>query len=334
MKKLKYLIFTLILTFIALCNIDALTCAYQSNFVNELEDIYYIQYISEGNVRIFHPSPLGRPDPVSDEKLNVYIHYANGKGYSEHYGVSLDIKNYKIKNYEIGIYKIEHTGGAKFELKNKDAGLTIKEVFKAIKSCPTVYINDNLLTETSFPQQKIDTGSCAGYLDKTSCKKNDFYSCVWNENEYGEYCNTDNLLFVACGDAKDIPYQAPKLISFFVNLLKIATPIILVIVSIISLLKALSSQKEDEIKKAQSSLIKKLIAAVMVFFIITIVQFVISKVALDDEEYNSFTDCLSCFLNNDCEDNIYYRTNIDGDYHHYNLVTGQEISELAKTPKS
>lgn len=136
---------------------------------------------------------------------------------------------------------------------------------------------------------------------------------VWNENEYGEYCNVDNLIYVSCGDARDIPSQAPKIISFMVNLLKIATPIILIIVSIISLVKSLAASKEDEIKKAQTSLIKKCIACAMAFFVISIVQFVIMKVA-DYTDKDGITACMSCFLNNDCNTNVYYKTMLGGQY--------------------
>ena len=155
--------------------------------------------------------------------------------------------------------------------------------------------------------------SCMTLTDKTPCETDRNFSCIWNETEYGNYCNTDKLRYVQCGDAFDIPYQAPGIISFFVNLLKIAAPIILIMVSIITLLKAISASNEDEIKKAQKGLIRKVIAAVMVFFVISIVQFVIMKVA-DSSETEDLSSCLSCFLNNDCEDNVYYKTNFGGTY--------------------
>jgi len=143
-------------------------------------------------------------------------------------------------------------------------------------------------------------------------------ACVWNETKYGNYCNVDKLLYVKCGDAKDIPYQVPQVVSFAVNLLKIATPLILIFVSILTLLKAISSGNEDEMKKAQKGLIRKIIAAVMVFFVISIVQFVIAKVAdseiKSDEngkaETTNLSDCLNCFLNNKCGDSVYYKTYI------------------------
>jgi len=168
--------------------------------------------------------------------------------------------------------------------------------------------------------------SCIYFTDSDTCKngkaldadeKDTKFSCIWNmpsENITGGYCSVDNLRYVACGDTYDIPYQVPGLTSFLINLLKIGTPIILIIVSVITLLKALAASKEDEIKKAQSSLIKKVMAAVMVFFVITIVQFVISIFADGDKEVDSVSSCLSCFINNDCGNNAYYKASVSGEY--------------------
>lgn len=163
---------------------------------------------------------------------------------------------------------------------------------------------------------------CYGNVDKHSCQNTTRFSCIWNESEYGNYCNVDNLLYVRCGDAKDIPYKVPSIISFVVNLLKIAVPIILIIVSVIVLLKALAAQKEDEIKKAQSSLIKKLIAAVLVFFIISIVQFVTLKVA-DSEDEKNIMSCFKCFLNNECSGTVYYKASMGDVYYCISPETGK-----------
>ncbi len=142
-------------------------------------------------------------------------------------------------------------------------------------------------------------------LGEEACKSKGY---IWNKND--KYCNTDNLQYVMCGDAHDIPAQIPVLVSTAVNLLKIATPIILIIVSIITLVKAIMASREDEIKKAQQSLIRKVIAAVMIFMIIAIVQFIVLKIA-DDEDKNSISSCMSCFLNNRCIK--YFKTNKSGE---------------------
>lgn len=148
---------------------------------------------------------------------------------------------------------------------------------------------------------------------KYACENDEYFACIWNDNEFGEYCNVDKLLYVRCADSFDIPYQAPSIISFLITLLKVAIPIILIFVAIISLLKAVGAANEDEIKKAQKSLIRKIVAAVLAFFVISIVQFVIMKVA-DTADADDISSCLSCFMNNDCGNTLYYKTNVGGTY--------------------
>ena len=140
------------------------------------------------------------------------------------------------------------------------------------------------------------------------------FSCVWvTKGDTPGYCNVDNLQYVKCGDAFDIPEQAPRIMSFAINLLKIGTPIILILTGIVTLIKALAASKDDEIKKAQSSLIRKVIASALVFSVIMIVQFVILKVA-DSDDAGGVKSCLSCFLNNDCNSAIYFKTKVGDEY--------------------
>ena len=189
-----------------------------------------------------------------------------------------------------------------------------------IKNQPTS-CTQFLKSPTKQPSECINSTDASCY----SCENNPYFACLWNKTESGnDYCNVDNLQYIRCGDAFDIPKEVPTLLSMAVNLLKIAVPIILIVVSVITLLKALAASKEDEIKKAQLSLVKKLIISVLVFFIISIVQFVILKVA-DDSEVGQLSDCLSCLLNNDCQDSLYYK-NIENGISRCYYVNGGEFS--------
>jgi len=60
----------------------------------------------------------------------------------------------------------------------------------------------------------------------------------------------------------------------FIPLLQIGIPIVLIVLGMIDLGKAVIASKEDEIKKAQGMLIKRLIYAIAVFFVVTIVMLV------------------------------------------------------------
>lgn len=75
--------------------------------------------------------------------------------------------------------------------------------------------------------------------------------------------------------ANGIPETLANIIKYVYTGIKVVIPILLIVFGMIELGKAITAQKEDEIKKAQSSFFKKLILAVMVFLVFTIVQFVV-----------------------------------------------------------
>ena len=99
---------------------------------------------------------------------------------------------------------------------------------------------------------------------------------------------------VSCGNVTDIPRKLPELTNLAVTLLQIAVPVILVIMGCIDLLKSVTAQKEDEIKKGQKIFVKRLIVAVIIFFIVVIVRFLISIVA--DASSTNIIECMDCFL--------------------------------------
>ena len=86
-----------------------------------------------------------------------------------------------------------------------------------------------------------------------------------------------------------------QFIGNIVSFIKIAVPIILVVMGSIDLTKAVMASKDDEIKKAQSTLLKRAIVGVIIFFIPAIVNLLVGMVFpdyRDDENYN----CVRCVL--------------------------------------
>ncbi len=112
------------------------------------------------------------------------------------------------------------------------------------------------------------------------------------------------LEYVKCGSVKDIPAIAPQIFSVTIKVFKAAVPIALIISGMISVVKAVAASKEDEINKAKSAMVRKLVAAALAFFVITIVQFVIS-LAADSTEQENVVKCIDCFVNNSCKDTRY-----------------------------
>lgn len=113
------------------------------------------------------------------------------------------------------------------------------------------------------------------------------------------YNNYDKNAIVACGEGmiSNIPALIPKVISVAYIIIQIAVPVVLVIMGSLDLVKGLTAQKEDDIKKGQQMFVKRLIAAAFIFFVFAIVKLVISFVADEAKIMN----CAECFIRNDCE---------------------------------
>ena len=104
---------------------------------------------------------------------------------------------------------------------------------------------------------------------------------------------------VSCGNVNNIPASIPKMVNIIYNIIQIVVPIVLVIFGSLDLVKGIMGQKEDEIKKGQQVLIKRLVAAALIFFVLAAVKIVVSMVA-DKSQTGNMVDCIECFINNKC----------------------------------
>ena len=92
----------------------------------------------------------------------------------------------------------------------------------------------------------------------------------------------------------------PFAVHTVVMIIKIVIPVILIIFGMIDFLKSVTAAKEDEIKKGQQTFIKRAIAALIVFFIVQIVQILIRFVSSSD---TNIVNCFNCFVNGTKGDN-------------------------------
>ena len=100
-----------------------------------------------------------------------------------------------------------------------------------------------------------------------------------------------------------IPVLLPKIVSIIYKVIQVAIPVVLVIMGSIDLIKGITASKEDDIKKGQQMFIKRLIAAVLIFFVFVVVKFLISLVADNDSKRTAvkIMDCAECFIENNCK---------------------------------
>ena len=107
------------------------------------------------------------------------------------------------------------------------------------------------------------------------------------------------LYYVACGDVESIPKPIPQMTSIAFTLLIIGTPIVLIIFSIVALSKAVTTGKAEDVMKAKSKLLRKVVAGLLIFLVTGFSQLVLTR-AGDDTERGTIVECLSCFLYNSC----------------------------------
>jgi hypothetical protein len=86
--------------------------------------------------------------------------------------------------------------------------------------------------------------------------------------------------------------KLPNTVSTIVTVIQIAVPILLIIFGMLDLGKAVMASKEDEIKKGQQTFIKRLIAALIVFFVVVVVKLAVSLVNSGES-----SNCIECFIN-------------------------------------
>ena len=111
--------------------------------------------------------------------------------------------------------------------------------------------------------------------------------------------NVSAVTKVSCGNVTGIAAKIPELTSFCITIVQIAVPIILVIVGSLDFFKAITSQKEDEMKKSQNIFIKRLVLAAVIFFVIVIAKVLVSVIA--DSSSANIIECMDCFLSNNCK---------------------------------
>lgn len=96
----------------------------------------------------------------------------------------------------------------------------------------------------------------------------------------------------------------PKFLTNVVKIIQVAIPIILVILGMVDLGKAVTSNDEKQMKEAQKTLIKRVIYAILIFFIIAIVKFVFGVLGTSSSKSDAggkiaktnVTGCINCFL--------------------------------------
>ena len=85
-----------------------------------------------------------------------------------------------------------------------------------------------------------------------------------------------------------------KFVGTCVTVLKIVIPVILIVLGVISFGKAVIAADDKEIKSATNAFIKKFIAAVVIFFIPSLVKALFGLVDSFNDVSSDATICINC----------------------------------------
>ncbi len=108
------------------------------------------------------------------------------------------------------------------------------------------------------------------------------------------------------------------IIGYIILVIKILIPLILIIIGMIDLGKAIVSNDEKAISKSATSLLKRFIAAVLVFFVPTIISAIFNAIKIGDLNSSDANICVQCV------------TNVMGEFTVY-VVDNGKITETYKT---
>ncbi len=184
--------------------------------------------------------------------------------------------------------------------------ITTKASFSS--GCPTLYVDTNEYNAAnsalsiSVYEKKSDCKSNCSAITGTSVgfggNRGDTSSTGTSEGFGGNRGDTSNT------DSTDLEktFCTGPVLGVFTTLgrifriIEILVPVIIITFGVIDFSKAVLASKDDEIKKSAKSLIRRVIAGVLIFFIPTIIGFIVNMIDKDKVYKGTFGDCTVCML--------------------------------------
>lgn len=153
--------------------------------------------------------------------------------------------------------------------------------------------NSNTCTKDSTKSQSECKGS--SNENGTSDTTGDYIPPNEVDNSNDQEADIEPISYIACGSLNDVPESLPRFVRNLVNVLKIAIPILIIIMGMIDFAKTVTftgDPKDPPFKK----FFRRLITGVLAFFIVSLVQFVFGSIK-DSEE--NILGCVSCFISSE-----------------------------------
>ena len=107
---------------------------------------------------------------------------------------------------------------------------------------------------------------------------------------------------INCGGLNEVPYVPLRFVGRVINIIKVVTPIVLIIMGMVDMARATTANSEKDMDASRKRFMKRIVYAVMVFFVISVVQllFSILKTSVFKNE-NNLLGCMTCVLGGECD---------------------------------
>ena len=167
-------------------------------------------------------------------------------------------------------------------------------------SCPELYFSCGSSGNAKYCSYQLENAIRPGTEQEGD--KNETADDLENDQENADESKEENNVgfmndidkkYVICNGTQ-IPYGVPYIVHNIVNFIKVGIPIVLIILGMVDFLKAVIASDEKQMKDAQTTFIRRLIASVIIFFVFAIIQFIFSLV---DE---GALGCVNCIINKEC----------------------------------
>ena len=297
MKGIKILLFAFIMGFIGLVNVEAETCSY--NYSADGSTVTFTVYFSNGNISSTEFS--GGVDTYKkieyDDEDNLVLKDAISTSVD-----SLKISDFKDSEGNIDCNQVKSiyidanvTSNSVWEIYNisTSSGSNIATTVK--NAHPRDYLYSRIVGFSLANSDSNDNDNDGGFTQGGSVTEGSETS----NNSSGEQSssgtddwNLDNF----CSGPIEGAFTTIGWVFFFA---KILIPIVLIVFASIDLGKAVISSKDDAIQKSIKTLVVRVIAGIIIFFIPTILNFVVELIGGSDvynQNSGTFSRCTHCML--------------------------------------
>lgn len=288
MKGIKILLFAFIMGFIGLVNVNAETCSY--NYSEGGYSYTFNVNILDSGVSFGFNGITAKYKKIQNDGDKLKVENSSSTAV-----IKLSKNDFVSSDGNVDCSKVRSlyidanvTTNSEWEIYNISKGSGSSISSSVIKEYPSDYFYSR---NVSFSLANSDSNDDEGGFTQGGSATEG--SGVGRDEVLAGDWSIDNF----CTEEVEGVFTTIGWVFFII---KIVVPIILVVLGSIDMGKAVVSNKDDEIKKSAGVLLKRVVLGVLIFFIPTILSFVVELIGGEDiynENSGTFGKCTACMFN-------------------------------------